>query len=90
MHFLVRRPYQIPAGRSAGIDQAFEFQAGDNVWKFPVSEFGQGRRVVDVHSGGYNNGSHIQGQDLILLGIIHALPLTSLETFVAGYDTVFV
>ncbi len=47
--------YDLPAGRTAGIDQALELDAGQNILQLPIIQFGDAGRVEVTEAGGQDD-----------------------------------
>jgi len=74
----------MPLEGASGGYQPLKFHAGHHVGKSTVSIFVQRPGIIDIHTGGHNNGSHIHVQDHILHIKIDAILLAGLNAFSAG------
>ena len=81
--FAVRGPEQLALGGAAGIDQTFELQAGEHVFKAGVAVFIQNARIIGLKAGGHHDGAHTFVERLVGHVKVDAFLLAGLQALAA-------
>ena len=74
----------IAVGRTGGIGQTFEFQAGEDVRQAPITILGDPAGVEQIVAGGQDDIANLDGDDLVFLGEIDGIGRAEFLTGFAG------
>ena len=71
----IRRALNLPFVRAGGAENAFEFEAGDNIFHAPVAIITAQLRIEDIEARGEQDRAHLQFEGLGLLMQIYRVGL---------------